>query len=322
MQNAPRRLGLKRLPLLVHMPDGTVADDFALPTGSGRRLTGKLRAIRRIASVAVFTLFAALIQAVLLLLPGRGKVKFARWYWKIACGLIGMRVRGIGRSAGGGGRPVVYVANHSSWLDILVLGGRLEACFVSKTEVGRWPVINVVAWLGRTVFVARHRSSIGREREDMRARLQRGDNLILFPEGTSSDGCRVLPVRSAFFSVAEHVLEADGQKPLIQPVSLVYDRLGYLPTGRSARALFAWYGDMGLARHVWRLAQYRGLRATMLLHVPLDPNAFADRKALAQAAWAAVADGAATLRQNRPAQPLSAGPAPVLPSVVDQPAIA
>jgi 1-acyl-sn-glycerol-3-phosphate acyltransferase len=72
--------------------------------------------------------------------------------------------------------------------------------------------------------------------------------------------------------------------------------------------LFAWYGDMDIGSHFWRLAQHRGLRVTVLLHVPLDPRAFPSRKALTEACWKAVADGAATLRQNRPARPIGAAP--------------
>ena len=94
------------------------------------------------------------------------------------------------------------------------------------------------------------------------------------------------------------------QLPLIQPVSVVYDRLGGLPARRASRPIFAWYGDMDIASHFWRLTQHIGLRATVLLHAPLDPARFADRKALSQAVWQIVADGASTLRQNRPASPL------------------
>ena len=139
----------------------------------------------------------------------------------------------------------------------------------------------------------------------MRARLAGGDNLILFPEGTSSDGSRVLPFRTAFFAVAETRNGEDwAGLPLIQPVSVVYDRLGGLPAGRASRPVFAWYGDMDIASHFWRLTQNIGLRATILLHTPLDPARFDDRKALSLAVWKIIADGASTLRQNRPAVPL------------------
>lgn len=252
----------------------------------------------RLALLLLWTLVSCGLQAVLLLLPGRGKVVFARVFWAVVARLVGMEVRVVGQVARPAGRAVVFAANHSSWLDIPVLGGRLEACFVSKADVARWPGIGTVARLGRTVFVSRTRSGTGRERDDLLGRLAAGDNLLLFPEGTSSDGTRVLPFHSAFFA-AVGAGQAGTEGPLVQPVSVVYDRLGGLPVGRAGRALFAWYGGMDLAPHAWRLLQCRGMRATVWLHPPMDPTEFASRKVLAQAAWAKVADGAARLRQNR-----------------------
>jgi 1-acyl-sn-glycerol-3-phosphate acyltransferase len=164
-----------------------------------------------------------------------------------------------------------------------------------------------LARLQNTVFVERNRARVAGQRDSIADRLVGGDSLILFPEGTTSDGSRVLPFRSTFLAVAQVPVTPDGLPPLVQPVSVVYDRLGGLPTGRAARPLFAWYGDMNLGTHFWRLAQYRGLRATVLLHTPLDPRNFESRKALAQAVFTAVAEGASTLRQNRPARPLTAG---------------
>ena len=271
-----------------------------------RRRLRQARAVRRGVLAVLWTLLACPIQAVLLALPGRGKVVFARLYWAGMCRCIGLRLRTMGgppQRSQVSGRRVVFVANHSSWLDIPLLGGRLEACFVSKGEIARWPGVSVIARLGRTVFVSRTRGATGRERDDMRGRLAAGDNLLLFAEGTSSDGSRVLPFRSAFFSVT-----AGEDPPLIQPVTVVYDRLAGLGIGRKRRPVFAWYGDMDLARHFWQFAQWSGARATMVLHPPLDPNDFPDRKALAQAAWDAVANSAAALRQSRPERALAPPP--------------
>jgi 1-acyl-sn-glycerol-3-phosphate acyltransferase len=305
MQETPGKLKrLYRPRLFRRAPGAGEMEGWPLTAREQRRVVRKLRAVRRLLLVLGWTAVAALVQAVLLLLPGRPKVDFARFYWRAVSWLLGMRVRQIGASAApaGADRPVIFVSNHSSWLDIPVLGGRLPACFVAKDEVGRWPVIRLVARLGRTVYVSRRRGSMAGERDSMRGRLAAGDNLLLFPEGTSSDGSRVLPFRSAFFAIAE---PAEGIRPLLQPVSVVYDRMGWLTTGRASRSVFAWYGDMNLAQHYWRVAQLRGMRATVLLHTPVDPAAYANRKALAQAVWQAVADGAATLRQNRPARPLA-----------------
>jgi lyso-ornithine lipid O-acyltransferase len=299
--HAPKRLHADR-PLLAPHAGGT--GTFA-GSAEGWGMLRRLRVVRRGASVLFWTLPCMLVQAVVLMLPGRPKVVFARFYWSTVTRLLGVRVRVVGIAATvAGGRPVVFVSNHSSWLDIPVLGGRLEACFVSKDEVGRWPFIATIARLGRTVFVSRQRGATGRERDMMRVRLAAGDNLLLFPEGTSSDGARVLPFRSSFLAVAEGT-----DPPLIQPVSIVYDRLGGLPIGRASRPVFAWYGDMDLASHFWRLAQHRGLRVSILLHAPLDPSRFASRKALSHAVWQTVADGASKLRQNRPVEAPPATPA-------------
>jgi 1-acyl-sn-glycerol-3-phosphate acyltransferase len=256
--------------------------------------------------ILAWTLPCMLAQSICLLLPGRPKVQFARLYWGTFSRLMGIRVRVIGQLASrSGGRPVVYVSNHSSWVDVPVVGGVLDGCFIAKGDVATWPVISLIARLGRTVFVSRQRGTTGRERDAMRQVLDRGDNLILFPEGTTSDGSRVLPFRSAFLSIAELPVTADGRPPLVQPVSVVYDRLAGLPTGRANRPLFAWYGDMNLFSHFWALAQQCGLRVTVLLHTALDPRDFASRKELAVSTWEAAANGAATLRQNRTAVPLT-----------------
>ncbi len=264
-------------------------------------LLRRFRVARRLTAVLGWTALCMPVQLALLPLPGRAKAAFPQIYWATFARLLGLRVRVVGQVARPrGDRPVIYVSNHSSWVDIAVLGGKLEGRFVAKDEVARWPIIRTVARLGRTVFVSRQRGSTGRERDAMQDVLAGGGGLILFPEGTTSDGARVLPFRTPFFAVA-----SAANAPIIQPVSIVYDRLGGLPLGRANRPIFAWYGDMGLASHFGRLCQLRGMRATVVLHEPFDPRDFPDRKALAQAVWNTVAAGAAALRQNRAAQSLS-----------------
>ena len=210
----PRRLHAKRFPLLRRPAEPPEEGWNALTLPSNHMIVRRSRAVTRGLWIALWTLLSMPVQALLIALPGRGKVWFARVYWSTMCRLLGLRVRVIGprlRRRAAGGRPVVYVSNHSSWLDILVLGGRLEACFIAKEEVAGWPLVSWIAKLGRTVYVRRKRTSIAGERDDMRDRLAAGDNLILFPEGTTSDGSRVLPFRSAFLSIAELPVTPDGQ---------------------------------------------------------------------------------------------------------------
>jgi 1-acyl-sn-glycerol-3-phosphate acyltransferase len=228
------------------------------------------------------------------MLPGRAKARLPVVYWAGCCWCLGLRVRVIGAPLARG-RPTVFVSNHASWMDIPALGACLPACFIAKGEVGRWPVISIIARLGRTVFVSRRATGAARENADIRKRLGNGDSLILFPEGTTSDGARVMPFRSAFLAVAE-----SDQPHAVQPVSIVYDELDFLPVRRADRALFAWFGDMDLASHFNRIARHRGLRVTIVLHPPLDPAARLTRKQLANSVWRQVAMSAAETRRNRP----------------------
>jgi 1-acyl-sn-glycerol-3-phosphate acyltransferase len=303
---------LPRRPRMVFEPAAEPGYFLSLPPGrDGWLFARRFRAARRGITILALILPSMVIQAVCLMLPGRAKVAFPRFFWSRFASILGVDVRVVGELASKDSeRPVIFVSNHSSWVDIPVMGGVLPGRFIAKGDVGGWPIIGTIARLGRTVFVSRNRGSMPLERNAMQAALARGDNLILFPEGTSSDGSRVLPFRSSFFAMAEGDPTDDpARRPLIQPVSVVYDRLNGLPAGRSSRPVFAWYGDMDIASHFWRMTQHLDMRATVLLHAPLDPASFPDRKSLSRAVWRTVADGAAMLRQNRPARPLTVDPA-------------
>ena len=262
--------------------------------------------------VLMWAFWLSSFQYVFIHLPGSAKIRLPRIFWGMIARILGLQLRVVGQSAGGirsakdvqrGERPIVYVANHCSWLDIVAVGGVLHTVFVAKGEVGSWPLIGTISRLGRTIFVSRNRQNTGKELHDMADRLWDGDDIVLFPEGTSSDGSRVLPFLSSFFAVAKpgRLEQAGMPKPppvLIQPVSIVYDRLEGLPVGRSRRSVFSWYGDMDLTPHIWSFGQWRSMRATILLHPPLNPEDFKSRKELANATFNAVRDGAALLRQG------------------------
>lgn len=232
------------------------------------------------------------VQALLLLLPGRSKEWFARLYWRGVARILGVHVRVIGKRATA--RPVLFVVNHCSWTDIAALGAVLPACFVAKGDIAHWPVISWIAKLGRTVFVSRSRKTVEREQQILERRMAAGDNIILFPEGTTSDGNRVLPFAAAFLALA-----FSPARPTVQPVTLVYDRLDGLPVRRADRPRIAWYGDMDLAPHFLQLARHRRLRATILFGTPVPPGAYESRKALTIALEQEIAASAAALRQNR-----------------------
>jgi 1-acyl-sn-glycerol-3-phosphate acyltransferase len=267
---------------------------------------GWTRAVLRLLGMALWTLSAIPLQA-LFVLAGRSTGRwaaarrFGRLFHRGNCWLLGVTLNVTGTPAPHPpGHAVVFIANHSSWLDVLVLGALVEAAFVAKAEVSTWPLIRTVAALGRTVFVSRRRSSAGREANEMAARLAEGASLVLFPEGTTSDGARVLAFRSALFGALDQGLrDAGGPAVTVQPVSIVYDRLNGLPLSRKLRFHFAWYGDMDIGRHAVAIAAEPHGRASVIFHPAIPPGAAGSRKSLAEACFAAVAGGAASLRTGR-----------------------
>ncbi|GBQ16259.1 lysophospholipid acyltransferase family protein [Swaminathania salitolerans] len=307
--------------------DASGTDPWTTPLepALGSQTVRTLRAVRRIFLSCLWTLLASIPQRILLRRRGAAKIVFARFYWATICRILGLKVTLIGEPAGtirdgqavkNGERPIIFVANHSSWLDIAVTGGVLPTVFVAKQQIADWPIIGTLARLGRTIFVSRQRNNTGRELQAMTDRLTNGDNLILFPEGTSTDGTHVLPFMSSFFAVAKPS-RVDPTLPtppsvLIQPVSIVYDRLDGLPVGRARRTALAWYGDMELAPHIWSVTQWRSLGATVILHPPVDPADFPGRKELSGAVQKIVADGVARLH----VQPLGASPPVTAPQPV------
>ena len=184
-------------------------------------------------------------------------------------------------------KSVLFVSNHVSWADIPVLGAHIPAAFVAKSEVGEWGLVGWLATLARTVYIERgRRSSAGEQRNAIADRLGAGDSIILFPEGTNSDGTGVLPFKSALFSVTDDLPDI-----LIQPVTIAYTRVNGMPVTRMRLPDLAWVGDTELAPHAMGFMGLGRVRAEIRFHAPVKAANFADRKALAHYCHSVIADG-------------------------------
>jgi 1-acyl-sn-glycerol-3-phosphate acyltransferase len=244
----------------------------------------------RVFRLAVYLAFTApmmAVQAALLVMQSPWRASFPCWYHRVCCRILGFRLEVRGEISER--HPTLFVVNHTSYSDITVLGALLPASFVAKSEVARWPFFGWLAKLQRTVFIDRRQRSTATQRDAIAERLEAGDNLILFPEGTSNDGLRVLPFKSALFSVAEY--RAHGAPLAVQPVSLTYARLDGMPIGRALRPLVAWYGGMDLAPHLWELLGLGVITAVVEFHPVVTIAELGSRKALAEHCRRAVRAG-------------------------------
>ncbi|MGH7122998.1 MAG: lysophospholipid acyltransferase family protein [Stellaceae bacterium] len=239
------------------------------------------------------------VQALLLFARSPLAERLPLRYHRLASRILGFDTTVVGTPSPL--RPTLFVANHTSYVDIEILGGVIDASFVAKSDVKRWPLFGWLARLQRTVFVDRRPHTTHRQRDAIVERLKEGGRLILFPEGTSDDGTRVLPFKSALFAA---VHGAHLEHPItVQPVSIAYVTLDGIPLGRFFRPYFAWYGDMEMAAHLWEMVGLGRVGVTVEFHAPVSVDAFPSRRALADHCWRVVAAGVASAIAGRP-QPI------------------
>jgi len=246
-----------------------------------------IRAAIILAVFLILTLVLIPFQWLLVTLRLPARRTFPHRYHRMVAHLFGIRVRVVGTPPRG---ATLILANHTSWLDIVTFSAVAPLSFIAKSEVGSWPFFGTLARLQRTVFVTRaRRSETGQARDAIAERLRQGDVLVLFPEGTSSDGNRVLPFKSALLGAAEAELPGGSRVP-VQPVSSAYVAREGIPMGRENRPLYAWYGDMELVPHLWEALKAGPLDVVMQFHEPLSPM---ERKELARIAGDIVRKGQA-----------------------------
>jgi lyso-ornithine lipid O-acyltransferase len=187
-------------------------------------------------------------------------------------------------------RPTLVLSNHVSWLDIPVLGSLAPLSFIAKSDVADWPVIGFYARLQRCIFIDRARKShTTYVNTEVAHRLAQGDAIVLFPEGTTSDGNRLLPFRSALVGAARAALQEPTLRCIdLQPLAIVYARRNGLPVTRRERPALAWYGDMDLAPHLAALLREGSIDVVVRWCEPIPFDAGSDRKRATAAAETAV----------------------------------
>jgi 1-acyl-sn-glycerol-3-phosphate acyltransferase len=268
---------------------------------NGSRLVGLIRTIAFI----TLTLSLMPIQRLGLALNLRYANDLPRWYHGWSCRIFGMKI--VVRGEPSPTHPTLFVSNHSSYFDILVLGSLFSCSFIAKADMISWPLIGQLAKLQRSVFVDRKPANVSEHSEEIAGRLKAGDSLVLFAEGTTSDGNRILPFKSSLLSVAE---DAPPEINLtIQPVSIIATRMDGMPLGRALRSIYAWYGDMPLAPHAWSVMKAGRLTIEVEFHQPFKAGGMS-RKAITRLCQDAVERGVVRAVTGRtPAEEQVAEPA-------------
>lgn len=229
---------MKELP---NMPDRAGEGERVGPASSPFRYL-------RYAYVAIVLLITTIVLSPLqILCLWRGwklARKLPRYWHMVACFVLGIRIHVHGEIDRA--RPLLLSVNHTSWLDIVVLGRIADVAFIAKSEVKTWPVFGLFARLQNSVFIERaDRRGADKQVNTIAERLAGGEIIILFPEGTTSDGNRLWPIKYSLFGAASSAVPfSPSGKVHVQPAVVAYTGIQGMPMGRFQRPIVAWPGDV------------------------------------------------------------------------------
>lgn len=234
----------------------------------------------------VHTLLCAGLQSLILIFARKQKnvCRLPRLWHAGACRIFGIRTLIKGSPCKDDN--ILYVSNHLSYLDIPVIGRILTCYFVAKKEVSGWPGFGFLAKTQKTLFIERSAAGLKEAGEKIEKHVKKGENLVVFPEGTSTDGQDVLPFKSSLFNFT-----MISDSPIhIQPFTIRLRSVNGQPVeSQELRDLYAWHGDMELLPHLWAFACSKGAEVELTFHPLTDVKKYSDRKSLSKAAYQMVA---------------------------------
>ncbi len=251
-------------------------------------MIGTIRTVCAVVAAALATLALAPVHYAALHLGFPGKGFAPRLWHRAVVRVLGVRVHVTGAMSAE--RPLFIASNHISWLDIMVIGSVAPVSFISKSELAGWPGIGWLARMQRSVFIERqNKRKSGEQASEIGRRLKEGDVMVLFAEGTTSDGNMVLPFKSTLFGAAKLVLDEGAvERVVVQPLAVAYTRLHGLPMNRRHRPMVSWIGDADLVPQIRSVLREGGIDAQVSFGEPFEFTPATNRKAICARAETAV----------------------------------
>jgi 1-acyl-sn-glycerol-3-phosphate acyltransferase len=240
-----------------------------------------MRLLKLAAFFSLWAVFFGLVATVhiwitTLALPNRWKIisRLNRNFTLLVRLILNIKVSVIGDEGQLERGGYVIIANHLSYLDGIVLGSIFPIVFVSKREVKSWPVVGQWNILCGSVFVNRQqKDEVGSLVEEMRRKLKEEANILLFPEGTSTNGEKLLPFQTVPLAAPLR------NRSIVVPVTLTYTSIDDQPVTATNRDLIYWYGDMNFVSHFWKLLALRGVEALVTIQPKIECFRYQDNSA-------------------------------------------
>ena len=202
------------------------------------------------------------------------------FYHKICLRIFGIKIKTFGKVSIN--FPILLISNHASYLDIIILGSLFKTSFIAKKEISKWPLLGILAKLQNTIFIDRRVSSLKNQENKIIKHLNEKKNLVIFPEGTSSDGNRVLPFKSSLFNIFEKNLNS---KILVQTITIVYKKINGIPMNRIERKNITWHSNMDLIPNIFNVLKKLSIEVEIIFNDEFLPSKEYDRKKLALHCW-------------------------------------
>ena len=264
------------------MPDQSLSQTPEIHTESPSK---KWRTLLSFLFLLVWLPFSLISYALVKLLAPQKIESVYKMFHRGCCRVFGLNYTVKGQMSTT--RPTLFLANHVSYLDVFVLGGEIPGYFIAKSEVANWPILGPLAKIQNTLFFERRGVRIRDQLKIMASHFDQQGNLILFPEGTSTEGEHVEPFKSSLLQSVE-MADADV---VIQAVTIAYTHHNGEPMTRDIRDHYAWYATMPFASHFFSALGMGSADVTLHFHPPVAINDFETRKECANACFEKVSSG-------------------------------
>jgi len=232
-----------------------------------------MKLLRQIISVPLLVLWTIGMSVIFFLsklLPGYDSQRLPRIFHAGVCKIIGLSIEFKGEITEH--VPTIFISNHISYIDIFALGQKVKGSFVAKSEIASWPVFGRLAKFQDTLFIERSANRAKYQLQQFQDHLDSQRNLILFPEGTSTNGAEVKTFKSSLFAAAE------GNDVQLQPITVVYTTYEGKGMPQSRRDDFAWYAEMPFGSHFLKMLSLGRFHAVIEFHDPIRLTDFENRK--------------------------------------------
>ena len=233
--------------------------------------------------IVIFLLFILILlpfQLVIVFLIKKYTFVIPYFFHNLCRRIFGIKIEICGKATAN--FPVLFISNHASYLDIMILGSLFKTSFVAKKEIAKWPLFGILAKLQNTIFVDRRISSLKIQENQIVDHLNKKKNLVIFPEGTSSDGNKVLPFKSSLFNIFEENLDS---KIFVQTITIVYKKINGIYLNRTDRKDITWHSNMDFVPNIFNVLKKFSIEVEVIFNKEFIPNKKWNRKKIALQCW-------------------------------------